>query len=190
MKSMNQAPGCRSSCEGCAFTAGAQANLEPYNSLKAIICALGFLPFYCHHTRDGRDITDRPKTMSRAEMKQQQLVICAGWAAKTKRLRTAGHYVGRIKTLQYVAAYAVEQLDAMLDYKTNDEEGRAQAKINLWTALELLKQRRRKGADPDGPDELVTAEIEEHFRSMDAVAKANGRWQIEKGANNETQVTV
>jgi hypothetical protein len=43
-----------SQCEGCAFKPGAAANREPWNRLRSMICALGGIPFYCHHGLDWK----------------------------------------------------------------------------------------------------------------------------------------
>jgi protein gp37 len=43
----------------CAFTPGSVANLEPHNNVKAKLCVLGPLPFFCHQNIDWQNTPSR-----------------------------------------------------------------------------------------------------------------------------------
>lgn len=72
-------------CDGCAYADGAAANLEPDNRLKALVCALTGVPFWCHH---GMNWQTTPKHLSRAEFQALNLHICEGWRREvSKRIK-------------------------------------------------------------------------------------------------------
>src|SRR5687768_13908566 len=85
----DQIMSCSKPCEGCAFTEGSEANREPYNALKAQLCILGGLPFYCHHDMDWRN-PDAHKKKSRQAVRQME--ICAGWKREVAALARAGYF--------------------------------------------------------------------------------------------------
>ena len=66
-------------CESCAFREGAAAHNEVYNRLRAQICALTGVPFWCHHTTSGADITGSSSFKTKAEVSAVGLRICEGW---------------------------------------------------------------------------------------------------------------
>lgn len=174
--------------------AGATANREPYNNLKSLICALASIPFYCHHTRMGRDITElADKRFTRGELKDLQMKICGGWSARTRVLEAAGHYTGRRKTLQFIGQYAIEQLDAMLDYTDTTADGEAarrHAEGELHKALKLLRRVKDKtGTDTWCLDEATTAMVEAHLQAADTQARQSktGRWAISEQNNQQEQ---
>lgn len=77
-------------CKGCAFTEGSEANKEPDNHIKGIICLLTPMPFYCHDSFNYKDpkydlansIKDLPKTKR----------ICQGWKESVAELAATGYY--------------------------------------------------------------------------------------------------
>ncbi len=75
-------------CEGCAFSEGAAANQEPYNALRAQVCALGGIPFYCHHDMDW--LGSGKRTFTREEARQ--LKMCGGWQREVNRLAKSGYF--------------------------------------------------------------------------------------------------
>lgn len=77
-------------CDGCAFKPGGEANKEPYNSLRAHVCALGPIPFYCHHDVDWR----AQHGWSASQVREQCRVagVCGGWTAEVQRLHARGFY--------------------------------------------------------------------------------------------------
>jgi len=81
-------------CEGCAYTEGAEANLEPQNSIKSQLCLLGAIPFYCHHSRDGalQDLRDVRAADLREGLRSGRIQICQGWRREVKSLAATGYY--------------------------------------------------------------------------------------------------
>ena len=75
-------------CDGCAFTEGAEANLEVWNNLKSQLCVLGGLPFVCHHDRDWRNT----KQMRIEEAYADGWMICAGWKREVRALAALGGF--------------------------------------------------------------------------------------------------
>lgn len=108
---------CEKPCEGCAFTPGAEANREPQNNLRAQLCLLGGIPFYCHHDDEGnlRDLSDIHPSQRRAEIQAGRLRICAGWRREVAAASAAGYYRTNRDAKR---AYAVFGLGALARYLT------------------------------------------------------------------------
>jgi hypothetical protein len=67
-------------CEGCAFTAGTEANLQPLTLLKATLCVRILEPFFCHDNLvDGK--------LPKGEEK-----LCAGYVEAMDVLHGRGYY--------------------------------------------------------------------------------------------------
>src|SRR5438105_11784385 len=79
-----------SPCEGCAFSPGAAANREPYNELRAEICKLGAVPFWCHHKMNWK----KPSvTEILASVREGH--ICQGWKREVAKLARTGWFRDR-----------------------------------------------------------------------------------------------
>jgi hypothetical protein len=84
-------------CDTCAFRPGSVTHdREPQNSLRGELCALGAIPFYCHHGRDGqvRDLGSPPmKARARRVLVQAgETVICQGWRRAVAELAATGYF--------------------------------------------------------------------------------------------------
>ncbi len=79
-------------CDTCAFTPGSDANREPENHLKGMLCLLAPNAFYCHENIDWRNT---PASMSGKEFRETGFVICQGWRREVLELKEAGYYKDR-----------------------------------------------------------------------------------------------
>ena len=79
----------RPPCDECAFGKNG-AGQEPYNALRGRICALGPLPFGCHHGQNWHGSSN----WSAAQVQQALRTsgICEGWRAEVQRLNKQGWY--------------------------------------------------------------------------------------------------
>lgn len=67
-------------CDGCAFTAGTEANESQITRLKSTLCAQIAEPFYCH--QNAVDDT----------LPEGEEMLCRGWAEAVQTLYRKGHY--------------------------------------------------------------------------------------------------
>lgn len=131
---------CEKRCDGCAFTKGSDANLEPDNFLKGIICQLTPMPFYCHETFDWKnpeldsiqDIKDLPKSKR----------ICQGWKESVAELAKTGYFKENPKSTKIYGKFALSLLHKILGMEE------CQEKELLWQqfreTLSALRQKRRR----------------------------------------------
>lgn len=141
-------------CEGCAFKSGAAANREPNNFLKAQLCALGALPFYCHDGQDWRD-PESHSVATRREIRGRGIRICFGWKTAVGKLAREGHFrEGRILK-QCFAVAGLEALHGFL-HAGDDAEFKAESLDRLKKILtslnrsaRLSRARSRKGVSTD-----------------------------------------
>jgi hypothetical protein len=134
-------------CATCAFTTGSEANLEPHNYLKGIICILGPLPFYCHYTDTGARLD---KDFDEAALKPKDLQrlggrICRGWQREVLELAATGYYKDRPLITKGVALMAREELFIFCNTDSDeDREDHDDASKNLQKAMTFLGDKRRK----------------------------------------------
>lgn len=128
---------CINPCDGCAFTKGSEANREPYNALKAQLCLLGGLPFYCHHNLDWRKAETHEKKPRRVV---REMDICGGWKREVAALARAGYF----KTHRLIKrAYAQIGLGALETFASEtDKREKATAKKALRGVIEALVKER------------------------------------------------
>lgn len=82
-------------CDTCAFRPGSVTHdAEPHNRLRGELCALGAIPFYCHHGVDGvvRDLKDVTPDVRRLAVQTGYMVICQGWRRAVKELAAEGYF--------------------------------------------------------------------------------------------------
>lgn len=126
-------------CDGCALTSGACANQEPYNHLRARICARAGIPFYCHDTKlaDWRS----PVEFKVAILKHQPIPICQGWTREVRQLVAAGHFKKPEvrEVLKQVGTMALLALEKFVNTDRDvDPYGKANAEDDLEVALSVL----------------------------------------------------
>jgi hypothetical protein len=117
------------SCETCAFRPGSDAARESNNYIKARLCALGGLPFYCHEGTNWKDPHSH-RVASHAELRARGIRVCAGWKAEVGRLADAGHFrKGRL----FKRALAFVGLESLIIFlsKESDPEDKAEALASL-----------------------------------------------------------
>ena len=78
-------------CDTCAFGKAGGAT-EPHNRLKGQICALGGLPFFCHHAPDGRELDWHGDSADyfRSLRNKKDRRVCAGWKREVRAYRSRG----------------------------------------------------------------------------------------------------
>jgi hypothetical protein len=135
-KTRSPLPGGRNiGCDTCAFRAASVTRQEPYNAMKATLCDLGGVPFYCHHDKDGNDFhaaTDKPP--------MSQLRICQGWAAQMRE-RAADPAWRKDRSLRKAfAQMALGALELLVD--NDSKEDRARHLRTIRTAIEMLVLKR------------------------------------------------
>jgi len=109
------------SCLGCAYTEGTPANQEPWNNLRAQFCAMGAIPFVCHH---GKDWLNAPQ-MTLAEAYQNKYPICQGWRREVQELADAGYFNGSIRACRAYAQIGLELLGIVCDPSEKDDHAEA-----------------------------------------------------------------
>lgn len=123
-------------CHGCAFTEGSEANLEPWNRIRAMISARAGTVFYCHEGMDWRDpLAHAPKT--RREWRAMMLKPCQGWRREVRKLAAAGHFRDPIRR-GYFHALGNEALTVLEEWKAHRP---GKAKKRLWRKLEEMLDR-------------------------------------------------
>lgn len=132
---------CQTPCEGCALTPGAAANLEPNNYLKALICVLGPVPFWCH---DGQDWAnpDNHKPMTAADFRERGFRVCAGWKREVARLAATGYYKENPEVTKAIAMLASGQLETLLG--SDNAEDKEEAAGMLEAMMKRLGDKRQK----------------------------------------------
>jgi hypothetical protein len=123
-------------CETCAFRPGSDAAREANNYIKARLCALGGVPFYCHEGTDWKDPASHV-VKDYAELRGRGLRVCAGWKEETGRLARAGHF---LKGRMFKRAFAIVGLESLILYlsKESDPEDKADALANLKRCFKRL----------------------------------------------------
>lgn len=127
---------CGRPCDGCALTPGSKAALEVAPALKAMICVLGGIPFWCNH-HDGVD-RSAPAYLPRREFHQMidagEVRICEGWRRDVRARAAAGELSAMRRAL---AQAALELLDAfVLEHDGSPEKEELRSELErLLTSL-------------------------------------------------------
>lgn len=128
-------------CDTCAFRAGCITHeKEPHNRLKALICALGGLPFYCHYSDAGDWSSTSISKLNREESMtlRRDLPVCQGWKAEVKRLAGVGHFRKATRARRWVALHALRLVQRFID--SDNPEEKADVERDLYRALDLLAE--------------------------------------------------
>jgi hypothetical protein len=137
------------------MTKGAAANLEPHNHLRAMLCVLGAIPFWCHENirwrRKGSNIVT-PK-----DLRNEGIQICAGWKREVARLAGAGYYKDHPDVTRFLAELGLGML-AILCSDESGEIDKEKAKDRLTRIFTRLTEKQRKF--PRSNDREQTAEPE------------------------------
>lgn len=133
-------------CDTCAFKSGSITQDEPHNHLKGIICLLGPLPFYCHHLKDGTEITNDPKyheRMTRQEIRAAGMQICAGWKREVAQLAATGYFMESPRLTKAHAMIALQELSIFLDSEDGSDD-KHEANERLQHCITRLGDKRRR----------------------------------------------
>jgi hypothetical protein len=131
---------CNKPCEGCALVKGTTANSEPYNALKAQICLLGGLPFYCHHDEERQNL-DANEPSRRVEVRAMR--ICASWKRDTAELARAGYFKTDNAVKRVYAQIALGALETFVNTDSSQIDKKT-ARRTLRGCLEWLIEARAK----------------------------------------------
>ena len=111
----------KSPCNECAFSKQG-AGTEPYNVLRSQVCALGPIPFGCHHTIDWRSQHSWTPAQHREAIRQSGM--CQGWMARVRELNAQGWY-GKYRVIRRaIAKQCLELIDLFTDEKNPREKKR------------------------------------------------------------------
>lgn len=142
-------------CKGCAFTKGTEANSEPHNHIKGLICVLTPHTFYCHESLDWKN-PDLAARMSKDELRRLSPKICQGWREEVRVLAKTGYYRENSAITKLYGEMTLETLETILN-ETNTEKKKV-----LWSEfrdlLNALGKKWKKFRDKKG--ELRDAELQ------------------------------
>ncbi|HEV7674353.1 MAG TPA: hypothetical protein VGQ12_07475 [Candidatus Angelobacter sp.] len=133
-------------CDTCAFRNGAEANSEPYNRLRALVCAVSGIPFYCHHGFDWQttdiSLINRRFVPVGGEL-TCRMHACAGWKREVARFKANGQIPSdpAVRSVQrQFGEYALCLIKAAIDAPEDSAEKEAHWK-ELRGVMEMLFQR-------------------------------------------------
>ncbi len=133
-------------CATCAFGKSGGAADEANNRLKGMICALGGIPFFCHHGRNGKEYAWRDGQLGVMELPPNERKVCGGWRRTVAMLAKRGHFrwtkvladnAALRRYQQSLGSDACRALDDFLG--ETDPEAKAKANRDLRMNLEALK---------------------------------------------------
>lgn len=127
--------GCDVGCQSCAFRADSITRREPYNALRAKVCALGAVPFYCHQGLDGPPGEQYRDQFPPGAPRR----VCQGWKQETASLAKQSWWRESLRVRRWIARIALVHIDLAIG-----REG--SLKMEHWNvvhrAVDLLVQRR------------------------------------------------
>lgn len=120
-------------CEDCAFKRGGAANKEKYNKLRAEVCALGAVPFFCHHEVDWENRNWTP-----AQEKQNCRIAgsCAGWRMRVRELKAKGWFNEFRSIRQAFAKIWLRLIDEWTEQK--DPQKKRRTLLQMKSILKFL----------------------------------------------------
>lgn len=128
-----------SQCDTCAFGNSGAAK-EANNALKGKICALGAIPFWCHHGKDGTEYDWQNSKLGPYELEQSNRKICAGWQAEVAKLKRRGFFDEFRAIRRAAARVAFRSLEIFID-KTVSLHKKERARVMLERCLKFLVKR-------------------------------------------------
>ena len=144
-------------CDSCALGNKGGACLEPYNSLRAQICALGGIPFACHTGFDWQ----KGETAF-LEIPSNQRKMCAGWQAKIREYKAAGRFDEYAPIRRAIAQTALASIEEMIrcGREPQDLAGYNTAHRRIGKCLRLL------AASPDKFPSMTLDYFEEELTCL------------------------
>jgi hypothetical protein len=130
-------------CTGCALTDGAAANCEPENNLKAMLCVLGGVPFYCHVGMDWQTDESHKRTRRQAISLGIRPPVCAGWKREVAALARTGYYRDRAPLKREFAILGLANLQTYVDASADSQEKQDALQV-LGSVLEVLTDEQAK----------------------------------------------
>lgn len=106
-------------CNECAFSKNG-AGKEPYNSLRATVCALGAIPFGCHHGTNWENSNTWTPEQIKAALREHGM--CQGWKARVQELNGKGWYGEYREIRRIIAAQLLKLIDAFVSEKDRKDK--------------------------------------------------------------------
>lgn len=127
----------REQCRTCAFRPGCTTHEdEPHNRLKAMICELAAVPFYCHQGTDWRNHNLHGLEAEQAMALRRTMPVCEGWRQAVGRSAAEGRYPKDMAGLRRLIG--VRALQLLAEFLHGEEAVKEAAKINLERVLQML----------------------------------------------------
>lgn len=123
--------GCNIGCGTCAFREASDTRGEPYNVMKATLCQLGGVPFYCHYSKDGEDFH-----ASKSKPPVEQLQVCEGWKAAMREIKDDPRFNRSLRIRKAFAELGLGALEQLVD--CDDEAKRKHALKVIGQVVERL----------------------------------------------------
>jgi hypothetical protein len=77
-------------CETCAFGKSGGAADEAKNKMVGIICAASGIPFFCHHTKSGKEYDWQNSRLGPMALPIAERRICQGWKRRAREMLSRG----------------------------------------------------------------------------------------------------
>jgi hypothetical protein len=103
--------GCNVGCGSCAFRDGSVTRHEPYNAIRAQICALGGVPFYCHRDMDG-PVGDEFRGRLPPGI---PYTVCEGWKSEVRRRAKLSWWRESLRMRRTIARIALLHFEGFID---------------------------------------------------------------------------
>jgi hypothetical protein len=133
-----------SPCDTCAFGVSGAA-LEPLNRLRAAICAASGRPFFCHHSRSGKEFDWRDgNAVNFYAQHPSERKVCEGWRHQVAQFAALGHFqltdnqADRALLLRYQRMLGADALCTLDEFLAEDGPPKADARRRLESILEAL----------------------------------------------------
>ena len=132
----------KSPCSECAFSKTGAA-LEPYNAIRAEVCALGPLPFGCHHGLNWNGSKMWTPDEQRANLRKSGM--CEGWKARVRLLNSKGFFGKYTPIRRAIAKQFLELLEVWLaetDEKEKSSQHRAMKRMLRFLASRDIEHKK------------------------------------------------
>jgi hypothetical protein len=144
-------------CDTCAFRAGSVTHdSEPYNALRGMLCALGAVPFHCHHVNGEDHSGDQQYLLQRLPrvrkvLKQFEILegdpvlegetvrLCEGWKAAIAKNKAKGLFDDPgIRNVRRIAASRALEVIELFIAAPEDSPEKAELNRELGSLVYML----------------------------------------------------
>lgn len=146
----------REPCNGCAFTTGAAANLEPANAVRSTLTVLGGMPFYCHIKLDWQNNPE----LRKSDLRGGHVQVCAGWKREVAKLNKIHYYPRDPRRRAYIKHIAILGMVSLRTFIDGEGFAKQNAVEELKIAINRLVRRKEKFSEMAKRRERVAKSIE------------------------------